>query len=208
MTEQPQAGAPKYTEEFNNKQMGTRDHGWKDKVTKLPKEVRNIVAGGVAGMVAKTVVAPLERIKILYQVSAEKFELRRVPMVAKNIVQKEGFTALWRGHTACLLRVFPYAGIQFMVFDGCKTFLLKKHERQRQTKKSVRRRDSADSLKQFGLSPLESCCSGMVAGGISVVSTYPLDLTRAQLALYKTHRHSRNIGFIHVIKNNFGLGVG
>lgn len=138
----------------------------KDGVLKLPKEVRNIMAGGVAGMVAKTVVAPLERIKILYQVSAEKFMLRQVPVVAKHIIQREGFTALWRGNTATMLRVFPYSGIQFMVFDRCKTYLLKEHEKQ--DRKIMKRRNTEERLKHFGLSPLESLLSGMTAGAVSV----------------------------------------
>ena len=172
----------------------------KEGVTKLPKEVRNVMAGGCAGMVAKTVVAPLERIKILYQVSAEKFALRDVPKVAQTIIQKEGFTALWRGNTATMLRVFPYSGIQFMVFDRCKTTILKQHR--------LRRRNSDEVMKSFGLTPVESLVAGMIAGAVSVCSTYPLDLTRAQLALYRTHRHSKNMGFIGVIRHNFSLGVG
>lgn len=202
----------------------------KDEVAKLPKEVRNIVAGGIAGMVAKTVVAPLERIKILYQVSAEKFMLRQVPVVALHIIQREGFTALWRGNTATMLRVFPYSGIQFMVFDGCKTYLLKEHERLDKIK--MKGRNAEERLKHFGLSPLESLLSGMTAGAVSVCvsslstrmnlkmsqpppdsslssflqCTYPLDLTRAQLALHRSHPHSKSIGFITVIRNNFGRG--
>jgi Mitochondrial carrier protein len=174
--------------------------------TKLPKELRNIVAGGLAGMAAKTVVAPLERIKILYQVSAEKFFLRQVPVVARNIIRKEGFTALWRGNTATMLRVFPYAGIQFMVFDRCKTYLLGQHA-QRDQNVVLSRRDTRENIKHFGLSPLESMLCGMLAGAVSVMCTYPLDLTRAQLALYKKHHHSTNIGFIGVLQHNFQLGV-
>ena len=38
--------------------------------TIVPKEIKNLFAGGLAGMLAKTVVAPIDRIKILYQVTA------------------------------------------------------------------------------------------------------------------------------------------
>jgi hypothetical protein len=177
----------------------------KEEATKLPKELRNIVAGGLAGMAAKSVVAPLERIKILYQVTAEKFVLRQLHVVALNIIRKEGFTALWRGNTATMLRVFPYAGIQFMVFDRCKTYLLGQHAQRDRV--VLTRRDTREDIKHFGLSPLEGLICGMIAGAISVMCTYPLDLTRAQLALYKTHRHSKNIGFIKVLQHNFQLGV-
>jgi hypothetical protein len=42
-------------------------HVHKEDILKLPKEVRNLLAGGAAGMVAKSFVAPVDRIKILYQ---------------------------------------------------------------------------------------------------------------------------------------------
>lgn len=180
----------------------------KEGVTKLPKEIRNVVAGGVAGMVAKTVVAPLERIKILYQVSAEQFALRQVPVVAMNIIRTEGFAALWRGNTATMLRVFPYSGIQFMVFDRCKTYSLKLHER-RESGLGMKRRNTEETFKSFGLTPIESLVSGMIAGTVSVLCTYPLDLTRAQMAMqHKRRQHSKKIvGFIGVLKHNHGLGV-
>mgnify|MGYP005840960781 CR=1 FL=1 len=154
-------------EEQSREQTVRRRPTIKEEIAKVPKEVRNILAGGIAGMVAKSVVAPLERIKILYQVSAERFVLREVPTVAKHIIQREGFTALWRGNTATMLRVFPYSGIQFMVFDRCKTYLLREHERRE--RKLMKRRNTDEKLKHFGLSPLESLLSGMMAGAVSVV---------------------------------------
>lgn len=80
----------------------TRDGGgitW-DHILKLPQEVRNLLAGGVAGMVAKSFVAPIDRIKILYQVSSAEFRLSNVPRVAYNIIHDEGLSALWKGNTA------------------------------------------------------------------------------------------------------------
>ena len=79
-------------------------------------------------MVAKSVVAPFDRIKILYQISSARFHIHQVPGVALRIIQEEGLSALWKGNTATMIRVFPYSGIQFMVFDRCKTFLLREQE--------------------------------------------------------------------------------
>ncbi|EEC51868.1 predicted protein, partial [Phaeodactylum tricornutum CCAP 1055/1] len=151
---------------------------------KLPKEVRNIVAGGFAGMLAKSVVAPIDRVKILYQVSCAKFHLRNVPKVMKNIIRDEGFAALWKGNAATMIRVFPYSGIQFMVFDRASS-------------------SAPSSRRRFGLTPLESLISGMVAGTVSVMLTYPLDLTRAQLAVLRRHRHAANRGFVSVLTDNY-----
>lgn len=161
---------------------------------KVPKEVRNLVAGGMAGMVAKTVVAPLERIKILFQISSVPFRLLQVPVVAKNIIKDEGALALWKGNTATMLRVFPYSGIQFMTFDRVKSYYL-----------HLAKNDPERRHKFGGLTPVESLIAGMIAGTVSVICTYPLDLTRAQLAVRRKHKHEYNLGFRGVLKQTYSL---
>lgn len=168
---------------------------------KLPKEIRNIIAGGIAGMVAKSFVAPFERIKILYQISSARFQITQVPTVAMNIVKAEGMTALWKGNSATMIRVFPYSGIQFMVYDRCKTFLLREQEMEYARRKTL---DPKAPKPNWGLTPKESLFSGMIAGVISVIFTYPLDMTRAQLAVLKRHKDSStNMSFVKVINENY-----
>ncbi len=168
----------------------------------LPKEIRNIIAGGLAGMVAKSVVAPFDRIKILYQVSSAKFQITKLPATAKRIVQEEGVSALWKGNTATLIRVFPYSGIQFMIFDRCKTYILREQESRYMQEKAIY---PETPKPHWGLSPLESLFAGMAAGAVSVIATYPLDLTRAQLAVLKMKKggSSTNIGFWRALLNNY-----
>lgn len=165
------------------------DNGeWSTRIGSLPKEIRNLLAGGIAGMVAKTFVAPIDRIKILYQISSAHFRLRDVPGVAVKIIRTEGVAALWKGNTATMIRVFPYSGIQFMVFDRIKTHFLMRHKHD--VPQHAPKLDSTEKVKsrKWGLSPFESLISGALAGAVSVVSTYPLDLTRAQLAVLKRKR--------------------
>lgn len=168
----------------------------------LPKEIRNIIAGGFAGMIAKSFVAPFDRIKILYQVSSVKFQITKLPSTAKRIIQEEGVSALWKGNTATLIRVFPYSGIQFMIFDRCKTYILHEQERQYFEEKAI---DPTIPKPNWGLSPLESLFAGMAAGAVSVIATYPLDLTRAQLAVLKMKKggSSTNVGFGAALLNNY-----
>ena len=214
------------------------------KLQSLPKAARNLLAGGLAGMIAKSFVAPIDRIKILYQVTSAQFRLRDVPRVAYSIIEKEGWAALWKGNTATMIRVFPYSGIQFMVFDYCKThFLLKdkkSEQRQKQPQQQVEhvenktalnnrtlsyadvagKRSSANYNRQTttlhhrgtidnphnttttatqhdnkvkgGLSPIDSLISGMAAGSVSVLCTYPLDLARAQLAVLRRKKKPKD----------------
>jgi hypothetical protein len=154
--------------------------GWSvHQMAKVPHALRNLVAGGLAGMLAKSVVAPIDRIKILFQVTNQPFHLSHVPRVGLNIIQHEGAPALWRGNSAMMIRVFPYSGIQFMVFDKCKTYCIKR-KRQMLDNHNI----SPSGNAEIGMTPLESLVSGSLAGVVSVFVTYPLDLTRAQLAVY------------------------
>jgi len=201
-------------------------------IQSLPKEIRNLLAGGIAGMLAKSFVAPIDRIKILYQVTSAQFRLRDVPKVAYSIIEKEGTAALWKGNTATMIRVFPYSGIQFMVFDYCKVYFLNGGSTDRLQRQQNKRQNSDVAGKKRhlpesisssistqqqsstlshrgtialpspsniqvvggtnknkeikkGLTPIESLVSGMIAGTVSVLCTYPLDLARAQLAVLR-----------------------
>jgi hypothetical protein len=181
-------------------------------VETIPKELRNMLAGGIAGMAAKTVVAPLDRIKILFQISSVKFRLLNVPKVARNIVRDEGITALWKGNTATMIRVFPYSGIQFMTFDRVKSYYLHQHEAgaalgsssTAEVHASLRHRQHHLKFGR-GLTPAESLIGGMIAGTVSVICTYPLDLTRAQLAVRRKHKHEHNLGFSGVLKQTYRM---
>jgi Mitochondrial carrier protein len=176
---------------------------WQTWIRTLPREIRNLLAGGLAGMAAKSVVAPLDRIKILYQVSNVPFHLTSIPNVMRRIVKTEGFGALWKGNFATMMRVFPYSGIQFMTYDRIKThFLLTKNDK---------RQTTTTNNNKYGLTSIESLIAGMTAGMFSVLCTYPLDLTRAQLAVLKKHKpsvgdhhhHHHHQGTWDILKDNY-----
>lgn len=174
----------------------------------LSPPVRNILAGGIAGMAAKSVVAPIDRIKILYQISSLHFRIVDVPGVFRNIVRNEGFAALWRGNTATMVRVFPYAGTQFMIFDWWKTVFLEGRKEGR-----IGRMSNEKNSEWYGnknqLSAVESLIAGSCAGAVSAIITYPLDITRAQLAVQKRNSGSGagammpSRGFVHALTGNY-----
>ena len=75
---------------------------------------KSLIAGGIAGSLAKTVVAPLERVKILFQVHNQT-----VTTISslRQILQTEGGLAMWKGNTAVCVRVSPYSAIQYVAYD-------------------------------------------------------------------------------------------
>src|SRR4051794_11293757 len=81
--------------------------------------VKSFIAGGAAGASSKTVVAPLERVKILIQIenmrASEQFRpSRTIPSIAKDVLFQEGFRSFWKGNGTNVVRIIPNKGILFM----------------------------------------------------------------------------------------------
>jgi solute carrier family 25 protein 16 len=88
----------------------------------------------------------------------------------RDIHKQEGFRGLFRGHSATLLRIFPYAGIKFLAYEQIRAFFIpsKNHE-----------------------TPIRRFISGSLAGITSVFFTYPLEVIRVRLA-FETQHDSRS----------------
>ncbi|KEF52996.1 uncharacterized protein A1O9_10904 [Exophiala aquamarina CBS 119918] len=137
--------------------------------------LRTGFAGGLAGCAAKTVVGPLDRVKILFQASNPQFAKYTgswfgVVTAMRDINKQAGLRGLFRGHSATLLRVFPYAGIKFLAYEQIRAAVIpdKAHE-----------------------TPVRRFLSGSLAGITSVFFTYPLEVIRVRLA-FETKRDSRS----------------
>ena len=117
------------------------------------------VAGGIAGVVSRTIIAPIERVKILYQVSRASASTSWVAL-APRIWREEGLLAFWKGNTAAVTRVLPYMSLTFLSYEEYRA-----------------------ALQRRGLSKTTSTvASGSAAGVTAVALTYPLDLVRATMA--------------------------
>eukprot|EP00439_Symbiodinium_sp_Y106_P048028 s1514_g6.t1 len=84
-------------------------------MTEWRRTAEHFVCGGVAGMVARTVIAPVERIKIIYQINS-KSQTGWLRIIRKVVDESGGgvrsVTAFWKGNSIAVLRVFPYLGVQ------------------------------------------------------------------------------------------------
>ncbi|KAL9046129.1 MAG: hypothetical protein Q9214_000959 [Letrouitia sp. 1 TL-2023] len=127
--------------------------------------VAAFLAGGVAGAVSRTVVSPLERLKILFQVQSagrEEYKLS-VSKGLHKMWRDEGWRGFMRGNGTNCIRIVPYSAVQFGSYNFYKRF--------------VEVSPGAD------LSPIRRLVCGAAAGITSVTFTYPLDIVRTRLSI-------------------------
>ncbi|KAJ2903587.1 hypothetical protein MKZ38_009640 [Zalerion maritima] len=136
---------------------------------------RSGVAGGLAGCAAKTLVAPLDRVKILFQAGSPQFIRYQnswfgTGAAMRDIYLNEGAIGLFKGHSATLIRIFPYAGIKFLAYEQIRGLVISRKDHE---------------------TPFRRLISGSLAGVTSVFFTYPLEVIRVRMAFEtKAHGHS------------------
>lgn len=130
-----------------------------------PVVLREIVTGGMAGAVAKTSVAPLERCKILYQTG--RLHHTGVIPTMRSIVRGEGVKGLFKGNGASVLRIIPYSAIHFGLYEHFRRSFVG----------MVYGNRVPDSI-----STLIDLLAGSCSGATAVILTYPLDIVRTRLA--------------------------
>ncbi|KFM24466.1 Vacuolar protein sorting-associated protein 45-like protein [Auxenochlorella protothecoides] len=81
-----------------------------------------LMAGSLAGITGKTCVAPLERAKILFQTG--RLTSGSLAATLAAIYRHEGFSGLFRGNGASVLRIVPYSAIHFTAYEHYRRLLV------------------------------------------------------------------------------------
>jgi len=133
----------------------------------------NFSLGGISGAIAKTITAPIERVKLLIQTQDANPRIRsgEVPRYTGiincfvRVRAEQGFLAFWRGNFTNVIRYFPTQAFNFAFKDSIKKLFPR-----------------YDSKKDFGKFFLVQMASGGLAGAGSLCIVYPLDYARTRLA--------------------------
>ncbi|VDO05317.1 unnamed protein product [Haemonchus placei] len=132
----------------------------------------DLASGGTAAAISKTAVAPIERVKLLLQVQdasstiAVDKRYKGIIDVLVRVPKEQGFTALWRGNFANVIRYFPTQALNFAFKDSYKKIFL----------------EGLDKKKDFWKFFAGNLASGGAAGATSLCFVYPLDFARTRLA--------------------------
>ncbi|KAL1964826.1 hypothetical protein VTN77DRAFT_6328 [Rasamsonia byssochlamydoides] len=133
-----------------------------------------VIAGGIAGLVSRFFIAPLDVVKIRLQLQIHSLSdptshhgvrgpiYKGTIRTMRAIVREEGLTALWKGNISAELLYVCYGGVQFVTY--------------RTTTQALSR------LPRRLPPSAESFISGAVAGGVATAATYPFDLLRTRFA--------------------------
>lgn len=123
--------------------------------------MENLIIGGLAGAISRTLTAPIELLKIQQQ---NKF----IPNTTLyDVIKNEGITGLWKGNFSNCIRIFPQMGINYSVFNNVKKNL-----------ENINSKTEYDNKKN--IIPL---ISGGVSGATAMTLVYPLETVRSILSL-------------------------
>lgn len=160
--------------------------------------VVDFLAGGVSAAVSKTVVAPIERVKMLIQtqdanpriVSGEIPRYTGIVNCFTRVSAEQGVGSFWRGNMANVVRYFPTQAFNFAFKDTFKAMFPK-----------------YDPKTQFWQSFGANVASGGAAGASSLLIVYPLDFARTRLAADVGKGSDREFtGLIDCIGKTFSRG--
>ncbi|KAF0474119.1 mitochondrial carrier [Gigaspora margarita] len=129
----------------------------------LSPAIKHLIAGGIAGAVSRTVVSPLERMKILFQIQGVNAAYSGIGPTLVKMWREEGVIGFLRGNGTNVVRIVPYSATQFAAYEKYKRLLLEEGKKE------------LDAPRRL--------TAGALAGITSVACTYPLDIVRTRLSV-------------------------
>lgn len=125
----------------------------------LKTKVKFFLAGAMAGAFSRTVTAPLDRLRVLLQISSESpTSSKRLINAIRQLYQTGGLKAFFRGNAVSVIKIAPESAFKYGIFEMFK-----------KSRKSGQPQDISTKLLSGGV-------SGMVAQSL----IYPMELVKTR----------------------------
>eukprot|EP00898_Chlorokybus_atmophyticus_P001199 jgi/Chlat1/207/Chrsp1S03121 len=155
----------------------------------LAAVAKSLLAGGVAGGVSRSAVAPLERLKILFQVQDPKNpKYTGIWQGLRAIWRSEGLRGFFKGNGANCARIIPNSAVKFYSYEQSINAIV--------WAQKLRKHNDA-SAPDPELTPALRLYAGATAGIIAMSATYPLEMVRGRLSVQADGVHARYRGLSH-----------
>ncbi|XP_051994323.1 calcium-binding mitochondrial carrier protein SCaMC-3 isoform X2 [Xyrauchen texanus] len=147
------------------------------------KVQERFVAGSLAGATAQTIIYPMEVLKTRLTLR-KTGQYSSVVDCAKQILQKEGVLAFYKGYLPNILGIIPYAGIDLAVYETLKNAWL-----QRKTEGSP----------DPGVLVLVGC--GTASSTCGQLASYPLALIRTRMQAQASVKGAPQLSMLTLFRN-------
>lgn len=135
--------------------------------------ITDLFIGGTAGVVSRTLTAPIE----LYKIQKQNPFIPYATL--SDVVKKEGILGLWKGNMVNCIRICPQMSINFLCYHKSNKYIWKK----------------VFSNNEY----VAHFFSGTTGGFISTICVYPLETTRSRLSLQINN--SKYNGIMHTLNS-------
>lgn len=143
--------------------------------------LERLFAGGTAGMAAASLCYPLEVAKTLLTAHPESYS--SVGGTIASVVRTQGPRALFRGLSPTLVAMFPYVGLEFMVYEQLKLAYTARFVDANPAAGGGADGGTGARQQQAAVSVAAMLIMGAVAGTIAQTVCHPLDVVRKRLQL-------------------------
>jgi len=157
--------------------------------------LKGFAAGGLAGVITKTTVAPIDRVKLVLQLQngvtcsattsssfLAKQEYKGIIDCFRKLYAEQGMTSLWRGNCANVIKCFPSNALNIAFRDFYRSLFLA----------------GVDWKKQQKRFAIGNFLAGGASGATALCFLYPLDFARTRLAVDSTKPNAQHFrGIVH-----------
>lgn len=140
------------------------------------------VAGSLAGATAQTAIYPMEVLKTRLTLR-KTGQYSGIADCAKQILQREGVAAFYKGYIPNLLGIIPYAGIDLAVYETLKFAWLNRNR----------------GLVDPGVTVLVGC--GAVSSTCGQLASYPLALIRTRMQAQASVKGAPKVSMLTLLQN-------